>query len=473
VMLTFTQNEYKLTITKTGSGTVTKKPDKATFALGEVVQLTAKPAAGWSFSAWGGDKSGSTNPTQVNINGNMTVTATFTQNDYTLTVTSVGSGTVTKTPDKATYHYGDVVQLTAIPETDWSFTSWSGDLSGSENPTSLTVNGTKVLAATFMMNSIFEVISINATPGEVDTATPVTVTVTVKNVGGQSGDFDAELMVNGSPESSRIVTVAAGEQTVIEFPVLKNIIGSYTATVEDKSASWSVKAPLKPASFEVTELQIDPADAYVGSSVKITVNVRNVGEAKGDYTAELIINGTVEKMQNQTVSINGGEQATLIWNIVKMDLRQYSVEVTPLTGSFRVVELKPASIQLKNLQLSKTEAAPNEQVTVSVTAENTGDVAGSVDVVVKLDSVEKATYHLTLNGGQSEVKTFTLSSPDEGLHKIFVNSESLDLTVKSPQQSTANWITAGFIIIVILGVAAILGVSALSILRKRLTASSF
>ena len=67
---------------------------------------------------WGGDLAGSTNPENITINGNKTVTATFNFIEYTLSVTSAGGtgGTtdrVTKVLDQPTYHYGDVVQLTA------------------------------------------------------------------------------------------------------------------------------------------------------------------------------------------------------------------------------------------------------------------------------------------------------------------------------------------------------------------------
>ncbi len=63
---------------------------------------------------------GETNRGSVTINGNKSVTANFDYIEYTLTVNTAGAfgtGTVTKNPDQATYHYGDVVQLTAVPGT--------------------------------------------------------------------------------------------------------------------------------------------------------------------------------------------------------------------------------------------------------------------------------------------------------------------------------------------------------------------
>jgi hypothetical protein len=113
-----------------------------------------------AFSSWSGVLTGTANPAILTINGNKSVTATFTQNAYTLTVTAspVAGGTVTKTPDQATYHYGDVVQLTAVPASGWAFSTWSGGLTGTANPASLTINGNKSVTATFICRVYLPVI---------------------------------------------------------------------------------------------------------------------------------------------------------------------------------------------------------------------------------------------------------------------------------------------------------------------------
>jgi len=149
VTATFTQITYALTVSTVGQGTVSRSPDQASYASGSTVQLTATPASGWSFSSWSGDASGSSSSLAVSMTGNKAVTATFTQNTYTVTASTVGQGTVSKTPSQATYTYGASVQLTATPTAGWVFTGWGGDLSGSVNPATLTVDGNKAVTATF------------------------------------------------------------------------------------------------------------------------------------------------------------------------------------------------------------------------------------------------------------------------------------------------------------------------------------
>jgi len=143
--------ECTLNVNVVGSGSVAKIPDQAIYNWGTNVTLTATPTIGWSFEHWSGDASGTANPITVNMTNDKDVTATFTQNTYTLDVSTVGSGSVNLN-NSGPYYYGDVIELTAVPNIGWSFQSWSGDVSGSSNPTTLLINGNKTVTATFTQN---------------------------------------------------------------------------------------------------------------------------------------------------------------------------------------------------------------------------------------------------------------------------------------------------------------------------------
>ncbi len=65
---------------------------------------------------------------------------------HSLTVNIVGNGSVT--PTSGTYYEGNV-QLTAMPDSGWSFSGWSGDLTGSANPATINLNADKTITATF------------------------------------------------------------------------------------------------------------------------------------------------------------------------------------------------------------------------------------------------------------------------------------------------------------------------------------
>jgi uncharacterized repeat protein (TIGR02543 family) len=73
----------------------------------------------------------------------------YCQNNYTLTVNITGQGSVTLNPPGGTYNAGTNVTLTAVADPGWVFSGWSGDLTGSTNPETITMDSNKTVTATF------------------------------------------------------------------------------------------------------------------------------------------------------------------------------------------------------------------------------------------------------------------------------------------------------------------------------------
>ena len=152
---------FTLTVSKTGTGTVTSSPSgincggtcSASYPSGQQVTLTATPAAGWQFSSWSGNSDCSDG--QVTMNANKSCTANFTQLSYTLSVSKVGSGTVTSSPSgincgptcSTSYLSFTQVTLTATPAAGWTFTGWSGLSDCSDGK--VTMSGSRSCTANF------------------------------------------------------------------------------------------------------------------------------------------------------------------------------------------------------------------------------------------------------------------------------------------------------------------------------------
>ncbi len=141
---------YYLTTQVSGSGTITKDPNKNTYNVGDQVRLTATPNSGWGFDHWEGDLTGTANPATVNMDSHKSVTAVFVKIPFAVNFTITGNGSVEKNPNKGTYYYNEVVKLTAKPSTGWVFKKWQGDITGTTNPYNLTINGNKNIEAVFV-----------------------------------------------------------------------------------------------------------------------------------------------------------------------------------------------------------------------------------------------------------------------------------------------------------------------------------
>ena len=131
-------------------GVITKEPDQETYTYGTEVVLTMGAVdPGWTFTAWSEPGCTGTGPCTVTMDADKTVTASFTQNEYTLTVTAGTGGSVTKTPEQATYHLGDLVTLTAMSDPGYSFSEWTGNHSGTVSPVEITITGDMTIIASF------------------------------------------------------------------------------------------------------------------------------------------------------------------------------------------------------------------------------------------------------------------------------------------------------------------------------------
>ncbi|MFC5271029.1 InlB B-repeat-containing protein [Adhaeribacter terreus] len=145
------QTQVNLNVTINGSGNVAKNPNQTSYATGSTVTLTATPDPGYQFDGWSGNATGTTNPLTVTMNTTKNITANFSliPIQYNLNLTINGSGSVSKSPDQATYTSGSTVMLTATPDPGFRFDGWSGDATGTTNPLSVTMSSNKNITATF------------------------------------------------------------------------------------------------------------------------------------------------------------------------------------------------------------------------------------------------------------------------------------------------------------------------------------
>ncbi|MGA9117045.1 MAG: carbohydrate-binding protein [Bacteroidota bacterium] len=149
----FTNVLHTLSVTAS-NGTVTKNPDLSSYPEGTQVLLTPNPSPGYFFVRWTGDVGAgheADNPLTLLMDTDKSLTAHFSNAVFTLTTNAV-HGSVVRSPNQALFDSGAVVQLTAVPDTGYHFTGWSGDTSGTANPVTLIMNSHKTVTATFAVN---------------------------------------------------------------------------------------------------------------------------------------------------------------------------------------------------------------------------------------------------------------------------------------------------------------------------------
>jgi len=121
--------QYDLTLNIVGQGSIDLSAP-GPYPDGNVVTLTAVPDPGWEFTGWGGAliSQDDTNPASLVMSQNRWVQATFVESSsdtYTLTTATSGQGSIDLS-SSGPYEDGTIVTLTAVPDSGWLFSGWSG-----------------------------------------------------------------------------------------------------------------------------------------------------------------------------------------------------------------------------------------------------------------------------------------------------------------------------------------------------------
>jgi pectate lyase len=142
--------------------------------------------------------------------------------NFTLTTNVSGSGSISRNPNAGSYAAGTVVTLTATPAAGFQFAGWSGDLSGTANPATITMNANRTVTATF-------------TP--VGTG-PFTLTITVNGSGSVTRSPNQSTYPNGT-----VVTLTATAAAGFQFQGWSgSLAGSSNPTTITMNSNKSVTA---------------------------------------------------------------------------------------------------------------------------------------------------------------------------------------------------------------------------------------
>jgi len=170
---------------------------------------------------------------------------------YTLTVNTSGSGSVTLSPSGGTYDANTDVTLTAVPITGWAFIGWSGDLSGSTNPTTITMDAAKTVTATFQQipPTQYTLTVIIAGEGSVNSSPP-----------GSTFDAGTQVALTPVADEGWVFSSWIGDLTGSAVPgnITMDADQTVTATFVEKTS------PEPPTVVgEVDEINYDVADTII------------------------------------------------------------------------------------------------------------------------------------------------------------------------------------------------------------------
>jgi uncharacterized membrane protein len=251
---------------------------------------------------------------------------------------------------------------------------------------------------------------------------------------------------------------AASKWVMIEGATINT--ATHTISVQiNHFTPFAIIAPTRPASFAVSELSITPAEVNAGESITITVRVSNSGDLAGTYEITFKINDAI--IATREVTIAGSSSEFQSFTTTQNIAGTYSVDINGMTGTFTVKEQPlPATFTIRDLTVTPTDVKVGDSITISVYVTNTGELAGSYTVTLKIENTVVDTKEIILDAGASEKVTFTTKAGTAGTYTVNVNGLTDVFTVRSAEAvGVINWWLIGGIITVVVMLAVIIGLA--------------
>jgi uncharacterized repeat protein (TIGR02543 family) len=263
------------------------------------ITLSVPSKTGFIFGGWyvTSDFSGSPTTTIAQgSTGNVVLHAKWTSKQYSISI-SASNGSVGCNPSAALYDSNATVLLTVTATTGYSFTSWSGDLTGNTNPVSITMDGNKNITATFSPVSYSISYTLN---GGTNAGNPVTYDITTPTINlaapSRVGYVFSGWYAISDFSGSQVSTIAQGSTGDIVL-FAKWVVTSFNLTVSASTGGTITTPTISPVIVhygEATSVAASPSAGYSFVKwIRSNVNAAITDSTQPATTITLIDSATV------------------------------------------------------------------------------------------------------------------------------------------------------------------------------------
>ena len=182
------------------------------------------------------------------------------------------------------------------------------------------------------------------------------------------------------------------------------------------------------AEFTFGPPELSPTTAIIGQEVTASVDVSNIGKAKGVYEAVLNINGV--NTETRSVTLAPGTTQTVIFKLIKREVGTYIVKFVDQIRTLTVV--KPAEFTVGSPSISPEEVVQGKEATISVDLSNIGGVEGDYSCTLVLSGVNIQTKTISLPPGGTKTIIFTFTPDKPGATEVAMGGVARTITVLKP-----------------------------------------
>jgi hypothetical protein len=185
----------------------------------------------------------------------------------------------------------------------------------------------------------FQLGNLTINPNQASVGQPVTVSVGIVNLVDIQGSYSMSFKINDSVVDTKELALSANESQVVKFSVTETNEGVYNVTVGNLVGIFSVSSspPLvsQPVALKVSNLFVNPTEAWPGQLVNASVNVSNTGTENISYLLPFSVNGEVN--QSVQVQLAGGASGTVTASFNESSIGTYQLSADGQNNQFSIV----------------------------------------------------------------------------------------------------------------------------------------
>ena len=172
------------------------------------------------------------------------------------------------------------------------------------------------------------------------------------------------------------------------------------------------------------------SDEVEAEVLKGRAEIINITKVTGQLTR---ITARAAEAEKVTLGLRAGSQLAL--NPAYVAVKQGVVAQPPAAAKF----------EISNLVISPTDVKVGENLTISVSVKNVGEVEGMYTVVLKINNVVEASKNISLAAGESTVVAFMVRMGAVGMYEVEIDGLKGSIIVKAPLKPAEFRVTELFI----------------------------
>jgi len=240
----------------------------------------------------------------------------------------------------------------------------------------------------------------------VGTETAAPVDVTLDNDGGADGEFDVVLLVDGSRESTRTVTVPGHSTRSVQIDWSAPATGTYAVAVNGTEVGDLTVVDEPETSVAAATLSEELL--AVGNATTVEATLQNAGDAAAGHTVELTANGDTVAARDVVVPADG---TTVTVDYTAESTGEYDLAVDGAdAGTLTVAEMGSVSVDDASVPDS---VGAGESYEVTATVANSGGLALTAEVTYSVGGSAVATETVEVPADGTTV-TFEATAPEDG-----------------------------------------------------------